>query len=224
MPLTTEQSKLYLASKKNDTRYPYVEVEVPVPEKKQKYKRYQHEKRAKHPGAKRVQTPHIMVTKWDVENANTRNKKVGRNRDRAYKYGNWNDNRTDTVIEDDVNRKQHSNTEQRRRAVAKENAARASLSEYAALLFPVYSLEDTTGWPVWAWNSYQAHEEIELAEMAAVRAKAWHDLLNSPEQIAINAANDEHNARQTGLIEGDRVYDIDLDTDEETDYETDEDM
>lgn len=79
----------------------YFEVEVPVPEKTHKYKRYHHEKRVKHPGTKRVQTPYIMVTKWDVENANTRNKKVERNRDRAIKYGNLNENQTMDVKQDE---------------------------------------------------------------------------------------------------------------------------
>jgi hypothetical protein len=153
----------------NDSRYPYVEVEVPVPEKKQKYKRYQHEKRAKHPGTKRVQTPHIMVTKWDVENANTRNKKVGRNRDRAEKYGNWSENRTDA---EDVNKKEN---ELAKRVIRKSLAEfrMESLAELGELMFPVFRMDEQGSWPIWAWESY--HErleyESELAEMAA-RAKA----------------------------------------------------
>ena len=72
----------YNAAKMNDPRFPHIAVEVPVREKTHKYKRFAHEKRSKRtPGMKRVETPHIMVTKWDVENANKRNKKIGTKND-----------------------------------------------------------------------------------------------------------------------------------------------
>ena len=209
MPFTHEQSKLYLASKMNDSRYPYVEVEVPVPEKKQKYKRYQHEKRVNHPGTKRVQSPRITVTKWDVENANTRNKKVERNRDRAEKYGNWSENRTEM---EDVKEKDHKKEKDQ---LAKR-VIRNSLAELGELMFPVFSMDNQGSWPIWAWESYHEHLEYE-SYLAEERAIAWNALINSPEQIAINATNE-----QTAVIEGDCVYDIDLDTDD--DYETDDDM
>ena len=206
----------------NDPRYPHV-VEVPVPTKTQKYKRFAHEKRAKRtPGVKRVQTPYIMVTKWDVELANKKNKKVGRARDRANKYGAWNENRTDTFYEDLVNGNEQEQLQQRVSAKARreQRAIRAALSTYADDLFPVYSLEDRTGWPYSAWEAYGEflEEEAKADEEVLAYEAAWQAILNSPEQIAINAANDAHNAQQEAQhvpIQEGQWYEIELDTEDE---------
>jgi hypothetical protein len=163
----------------NDSRYPYVEVEVPVPEKKQKYKRYQHEKRAKHPGTKRVQTPHIMVTKWDVEIANKKNKKVSRRRERADKYGNWSENRTDSFYEDKKNDITNQKMRERVRVAALERRGvfqRKAISEYADLLFPVFHMKDKRNWPTWAWESYYEQKGMADAEkFEAMRGKTYHE-------------------------------------------------
>jgi len=208
-------SQLTVANKMADPRFPHCGVDVPIPEKTRKYKRFAHEKRVKRtPGVKRVQTPHIMVTKWDVEIANKRNKKVGRALDRAEKYGDWSENVTDTMWEDRVNRKANEATNQRVQAKVRAERTRKvirSLDEYADLLFPTYSLTNRGGWAAGVWESYG--EYLEFNPAARRREEAWQKLINSPEQIAINAANDAHNATQ-GPIEGDFVI-INLHSDEE---------
>jgi len=197
-------AQLYVASKMNDPRYPHVAVEVPVPTKTHKYKRFAHEKRAKRtPGIKRVQTPHVMVTKWDVENANKKHKKVGRARDRANKYGNWSENRTDAYYEDLVNGNEQDQLEQRIKA-------KASLNEYK----PVFNLNQD-GWSNETesmWEDIDNVKELSREEYY----QAWHNILNSTEQLAVNAANDAHNAQQAALY-GDVLYTIELDEDEDTD-------
>jgi len=189
------QIQKYNAAKMNDPRFPHIAVEVPVSEKTHKYKRYAHEKRAKRtPGVKRVQTPHIMVTKWDVEIANKRNKKMERARDRKDKYGDWSENQTDTEWEDHINGKErvrvekllHSCAEQKR-LEREQQCIRRALADYAALLFPSYNLSNRDGWPTWAWECY--HEQKDLEEEQRAYKEAWRAILNSPEQLAINSAN-----------------------------------
>jgi hypothetical protein len=202
----THLAQLYVASKMNDLRFPHV-VEVPVPVKTHKYKRFAHEKRTKRvPGVKRVQTPHVMVTKWDVENANKKHKKVGRARDRANKYGNWSENRTDAYYEDLVNGNEQDQLEQRLKT-------KESLNEYN---LPVVNLANQDSWPSWAWESYNEKEETAAAWEDIDNAKelsreeyyqAWHDILNSQEQLAVNAAR---NAQEAALY-GDVLYTIELD-------------
>ena len=207
----TYVAQLYIKNEMSDPRYAHCIVEVPVREKTHKYKRFAHEKRAKRtPGMKRVETPHIMVTKWDVENANKRNKKIGRARDRADKYGDWSENLTDTMWEDNVNKATNDATNQRVQAMVRKERSRqvirSSLAEYAKLVFPTYKLEYPRYWPLDVWFSYG--EYLAYNPEARKREQFWRSLLNSPEQIAINEANDAHNATQ-GPIEGDFVY-VDL--------------
>lgn len=212
----THLAQLYVASKMNDPRYPHV-VEVPVPTKTQKYKRFAHEKRAKRtPGVKRVQTPYIMVTKWDVEIANKKNKKVGRARDRANKYGTWNENRSDTFYEDLVNGNEQEQLEQRVRR-RKDRTYQA----YADIL----PMSNRDGWPCTAWESYGEFLEEEADEEVLAYEAAWQAILNSPEQIAINAVNAH------GPIQEGQWYEIELDTEDEavwggvlTEIDTDDDI
>ena len=176
-------------------------VEVPVREKTHKYKRFAHEKRAKRtPGMKRVETPHIMVTKWDVENANKRNKKIGRSRDREDKYGNWSENMTDTTWEDKVNKAANDAMNQRVQAmVRKEHSAqviRSSLAECGELMFPTYSLKYPRYWPLDVWFSYG--EYLAYCPEARKRERYWLSLQYLPEENETNEAD-----------EGDLVY-VDL--------------
>jgi hypothetical protein len=185
----TYVAQLYIKNEMSDPRYAHCIVEVPEREKTHKYKRFAHEKRAKRtPGMKRVETPHIMVTKWDVENANKRNKKIGRARDRADKYGDWSENLTDTMWEDNVNKATNDATNQRVQAMVRKECPR--------------KVQATQRDGRYAWASYE--EYLEYNPMAKKRHDAFLALLNSPEQIAINEANDAHNATQ-GPIEGDFV-------------------
>jgi len=225
----------------NDTRYPHVGVEVSVPVKERKYKRFASEKRAKRtPGVKRIQSEKHVTTKWDVEIANKRNKKVCRQRDRADKYGNWCENKTDSCCEDKKNDIANQKMHERLRVAALERRGifqRKTISEYAGLLFPVFHLKDKHNWPTWAWESYYEQKEMSDAEkFDSMKGKtyhefrddkelsreeyyqAWHEILNSPEQRAINAANDAHNDQQRALygdIKEDRPtcewYDIEFD-------------
>jgi hypothetical protein len=183
----------YNAAKMNDPRFPHIAVEVPVPEKTHKYKRFAHEKRAKPtPGMKRIQTPHIMVTKWDVEIANKRNKKIGRARDREDKYGDWSENRTDTMWEDEVNKAANDATKQRVQYMARRERTRkvirSSLAEYGELMFPTYSLYNRGGWAAGVWESYG--EYLEYNPAAREREKAWQTLIHSPEQIDVEEPNE----------------------------------
>lgn len=224
----THLAQLYIASKMNDPLYPHV-AEVRVPEKTQKYKRFAHEKRVNRtPGVRKVQTPHIITTKWDVEISNKRNKKIGRSRDRDDKYGNWNENQTDTLWEDAKNAMRHDVTMERVHELRKQARRlqwRVQLDQYNELLFPVYSLTNRDGWPCSAWEAYGEfleHEAKAVDEMLAYEA-AWQAILNSPEQLAINAANDEHNTQQAvryGPIREEYnpyMYDIELESDCESD-------
>jgi len=188
----------------NDTRFPHIAVEVTVPEKGHKYKRYATEKRVKRtPGVKRLQSEKYVTTKWDVELANKKKEKVGRRWDRANKYGNWCENRTDSFYEDLVNGNERDQSKERLRAAALERRGVQRKAEYTA------------------WESY---EELGDAKFEATQGKheemtreeyyqAWHEILNSPEQIAINAANDAHNEQQVALYGDDDLYTIELDED-----------
>ena len=159
----------YNAAKMNDPRFPHIAVEVPVPEKTHKYKRFAHEKRAKPtPGIKRIQTPHIMVTKWDVEIANKRNKKIGRARDREDKYGDWSENMTDTMWEDNVNKAANDATKQRVQYMAHR--------EYTPRKVRLAERDGR-----YAWASYE--EYLEYNPEAKKRHDAFLALLSSPEQI-----------------------------------------
>jgi len=137
--------------------------------KAHKYKRFAHEKRMPATGVKRIQTPHVMVTKWDVEIAKTRNKKIGRKRDRDEKYGEWSENQTDTTWEDAKNKLQHELTKERVMALRKDIQMR--LAEYKEQLFPTNPQPNTwydRGIPASAWEAYfeylEAIEEPEHAE------------------------------------------------------------
>ena len=147
-------SQSYAINLYNDP--PHIRVEVSVPTKVHKYKRYAHEKRAMRTPAKKMQTPEIMVTKWDTEIANNKGKKIGRNRDREIKYGVWDEHRTDTVWEDDVNAKGREQSSLRAAENAilerRKQAIRRSLAELAELCFPRFSLTDRGGWSCDAWN------------------------------------------------------------------------
>ena len=204
-------SKLYLASKKNDAqRYPYVEVEVPVPEKKQKYTRFQHEKRAKRtPGVKRVQSPHIMVTKWDVELAKKRIAKIERLRAREDKYGSWKENRTTCCLEDDINENNNDIQREKLRVAALERRGiyqRSAFSELSDLLFPVYSLANKDSWPIWAWESYNEMKEIEEEVRRDPSQFEWEEEISANEwtkEMWRRADANEHALTGNGLREND---------------------
>ena len=172
-----------------------------------------------------------------MELANKKKEKVGRQRDRANKYGNWCENRTDSFYEDLVNGNERDQRKERLRVAALERRGvfqRKVICEYADLLFPVFSLKDTRNWPAWTWESYYEQKELDdAAKFEATQGmpyhdedmsreeyyQAWHEILNSPEQIAINAANDAHNEQQVALYGDDDIYTIEFETDEETDDE-----
>jgi len=192
-------------------RYPHVEVEVPVPENKKKYTRFQHEKRTKRtPGVKRVQSPHIMVTKWDVEIANKRNKKVARARDREYKYPSWNENRTTCCLEDEINENNNDMQREKLRVAALERRRiyqRSAFSDISDLLFPVYSLANKDSWPIWAWESYNEMNDIEEDvgndSEEEISATEW------TKEMWRRADANEHALTGNGLSEDDLEY-IDL--------------
>jgi hypothetical protein len=169
-------SQSYTTSNMNDTLH--IGVEVSVPEKSHKYKRFAHEKRTKRTSGKKMQTQEIMVTKWDVEIARNKGKKVGRNRDRAIKYGMWDEHRTDTASEDAVNTKIREQASLRATEKVilerRRQTIRRSLAELAELLFPTFSLTDRGGWSCDAWESY--HEYLEYSSTARAREREYQSM------------------------------------------------
>ena len=144
-----------------------------IVQKTHKYKRFAHEKRMPAMGVKRIQTPHVMVTKWDVEISNTRNKKIGRKRDRDDKYGEWSENQTDTTWEDAKNKLQRELTKGRvteLRNKTRKDSIQMRLAEYKGQLFPRNPQPNTwydRGIPASAWEAYFEYlEEIEEPEPA----------------------------------------------------------
>jgi len=137
-----------------------------APVKSEKYKRFNHEKRVKRtPGEKRTQTQKITTTKWEPEIAKKKANKIGRKRDRDYKYGKWNDGKTDSCSEDKHNVKMREATREKLRVDALERRGifqRKNLDDYENLVFPIFNLKDKDTWPTWAWESY--YEMIDKGE------------------------------------------------------------
>jgi len=158
-------------------------IDVEVPEKSHKYKRFSYEKRAKRTSDKKMQTEEVTVTKWDTEIAKNKNKKIGRNRDRMIKYGEWDDQRTDTAMEDNVNIKEREQLalrvdkyREKRTAERRKQAIRRSLAEFAELIFPKFSLTDRSGWTFDAWQSY--HEYLEYSSTARAREREYQTMFH----------------------------------------------
>ena len=132
----------------------------------EKYKRFNNEKRVKRtPGEKRTQTQKITTTKWEPEIAKNKANKIGRKRDRDYKYSKWNDGRTDSCSEDKKNDKMREATREKLRVDALERRGifqRKNLDDYENLVFPIFNLKDKDTWPTWAWESY--YEMIDKGE------------------------------------------------------------
>ena len=132
----------------------------------EKYKRFNNEKRVKRtPGEKRTQTQKITTTKWEPEIAKKKANKIGRKRDRDYKYGKWNDGKTDSCSEDKKNDKMREATREKLRVDALERRGifqRKNLDDYENLVFPIFNLKDKDTWPTWAWESY--YEMIDKGE------------------------------------------------------------
>jgi len=130
----------------------------------EKYRRFKNEKRVKRtPGEKRTQTEKITTTKWEPEIARNKANKIGRKRDRDYKYGKWNDGRTDTCCEDKKNDKVRDATRERLRVAALERRGiyqRSAFSDISDVIFPVYSLANKDSWPTWAWESYYEMKDL----------------------------------------------------------------
>ena len=184
--------------------------EVPNKTKTTKYRRFKNEKRVKRvPGVKRIQTEKWTTTKWEPEIANKKMHEIGRKRAREDKYCKWDDNRTTSCCEDKKNEMANLAMRERLRAAALERR----LSDYTNLLFPVYHLKDRMSWPAAARESYYEQKEVADAEKFEMQCKSYEDpteykaiwdaILYSPEQLAINAANDAHNAEQVAIY-GDR--------------------
>ena len=148
-----------------------------------KYKRFNHEKRVKRtPGEKRTQTQKITTTKWEPEIAKNKANKIGRKRDRDYKYGKWNDGRTDSCSEDKNNDKMRETTRERLRVAALERRGiyqRKNLDDYENLLFPIFNLKDKDTWPTWAWESYYEMKDLD----EEVRCDAYTRLIVKPGMI-----------------------------------------
>lgn len=129
-----------------------------------KYRRFNNEKRVKRtPGEKRTQTQKITTTKWEPEIAKNKANKVARKRDRDYKYGKWNDYRTDSCSEDKSNDKAREATRERLRVAALERRGiyqRSAFSDIADVMFPLYSLANKDSWPTWAWESYYEMKDL----------------------------------------------------------------
>jgi hypothetical protein len=138
---------------------------TPEMTKSEKYKRFNHEKRVKRtPGVKRIQTEEYTKTKWEPEIAKNKANKIGRKRDRDYKYGKWNDGRTDSRSEDIKNEKAREATREKLRVAALEQRGiyqRKNLDDYSNLIFPVFHLNDKSSWPTWAWESYYEMKDLE---------------------------------------------------------------
>ena len=131
---------------------------VPQKARAEKYRRFQNEKRVKcEPGVKRTQTEIWVTTKWEPEIAKNKANKIGRKRDRDYKYGKWNEGQTDSFCEDKKNEKEREATCEKLRIAGLERRGiyqRKDLDDYKNLIFPVFSLNDKESWPTWAWESY----------------------------------------------------------------------
>ena len=148
-----------------------------------KYKRFNHEKRVKRtPGEKRTQTQKITTTKWEPEIAKNKANKIGRKRDRDYKYGKWNDGRTDSCSEDKKNDQANKAMRERLRVAALERRGiyqRKNLDDYENLLFPIFNLKDKDTWPTWAWESYYEMKDLD----EEVRCDAYTRLIVKPGMI-----------------------------------------
>jgi hypothetical protein len=131
---------------------------VPQKARAEKYRRFQNEKGVKRePGVKRTQAEIWVTTKWEPEIAKNKTNKIGRKREREYKYGNWNEGQTDSCCEDNMNEKARETTRERLRIAALERRGiyqRKNLDDYKNLLFPVFHLNNKDSWPTWAWESY----------------------------------------------------------------------
>ena len=156
---------------------------VPQKARAEKYKRFKHEKCVKRaPGEKRTQTEKITTTKWEPEIAKKRASKIGRKRDRDYKYGKWNDGKTDSSCEDKKNDKAREATRERLRVAALERRGiyqRKNLDDYSNLLFPVFNLKNKDSWPTSAWESYYEMKDLE----EEVRCDAFTRVLVNPGKI-----------------------------------------
>ena len=156
---------------------------VPQKARAEKYRRFNNEKRVKRtPGEKRTQTEKITTTKWEPEIAKNKANKIGRKRDRDYKYGKWNDGRTDSCCEDKKNDKAREATRERLRIAALERRGiyqRKNLDDINDLLFPVFHLRDKVNWPTWAWESYYEMKDLD----EEVRCDAYTRLIVKPGKI-----------------------------------------
>jgi hypothetical protein len=145
---------------------------TPEMTKSEKYKRFNYEKRVKRtPGVKRIQTEKYTKTKWEPEIAKNKASKIERKRDRDYKYGKWNDGRTDSRIEDNKNEKAREATCERLRVAALEQRGiyqRKNLDDYTNLIFPVFHLNDKSSWPTWAWEAYYEMKDTEEVKCDAM--------------------------------------------------------
>ena len=154
---------------------------VPQKARAEKYTRFNNEKRVKcEPGVKRTQTEKITTTKWEPEIAKNKANKIGRKRDRDYKYGKWNDGRTDSYCEDMKNEKAREATHTRLRISALERRGiyqRKTLE--SNLLFPIFNLRNRDGWPTWAWEAYYEMKDLD----EEVRCDASTRLLVKPGSI-----------------------------------------
>jgi len=193
---------------------------VPQKARAKKYTRFNNEKRVKRtPGVKRTQTEEITTTKWKPEIAKNKANKIGRKRDRDYKYGKWDYGRTDSSCEDKKNDKAREATRERLRVAALERRGiYQRTSDYSNLLFPVFELKNKDSWPTWAWESYYEMKDLE----EEVRCDAFTRLLVKPGQIVgfkdlpdfdwvdwAKADANEHVLTGNGLIEYDLEY-VDL--------------
>jgi len=152
---------------------------VPQKARAEKYTRFKNETRERTPGVKRTQTQKITTTKWDPEIAKNKAKKIGRKRDRDYKYGKWNDSRTDSCCEDKANDKTREVTREKLRVAALERRGIFQrISDYENLLFPVFNLKNKDTWPTWAWESY-----YEMKDLDEVRCEPDTQLLVKPGTI-----------------------------------------
>jgi hypothetical protein len=132
--------------------------------KSEKYTRFNNEKRVKRtPGEKRTQTEKITTTKWKPEIAKNKANKIGRKRDRDYKYGKWDYGRTDSCSEDKSNDKANKAMRERLRVAALERRGvyqRSAFADISDLLFPVLDLKNKDSWAPWAWESYYEMKDL----------------------------------------------------------------
>ena len=145
-----------------------ISVKLPEQNRAKKYQRFQNEKRVdREKGMKRIQTPRIITTKWDPEIANKKTNKIGRKRERDYKYGNWDWNRTDSCCEDKANKAINEATRER----LSEDTAKfrrgfhlLPLAKYSDIRVPLNELEQATKWP---WGAYDSSEERAIQVLRA---------------------------------------------------------